>query len=107
MDAIDNEPDEDILYCNAVKYADQNKKAMRDFETAMNDFAGRPPTPIKRFKVRDEFRGTFATGFNVSRTNFAPPPFKEFHQANESQASFNPACTTDSFNKNMQTPDRG
>lgn len=32
----------------------------------MNDFAGRPATPIKRFKVVDGFRGTYASGFNRS-----------------------------------------
>lgn len=79
MDAIDNEPTEDKLVVNAVKYADQDKKAMRDFEEAVQTFAGRPPSGIRRFKVKEEFRGTFATGFNVSRTNFAPPPFKEFN----------------------------
>jgi len=40
--AIEEEPVEEMLLVNAIKNADAEKKAKRDFEQQMNDFADRP-----------------------------------------------------------------
>jgi hypothetical protein len=59
----------------------------------MADFAGRPATPIRRFKVKSGMRSTF--NFNNSGSSFNPRVTGNSFNPSASGQSFNPAINTE------------